>query len=316
MGGLTTKLLKAIKDTQTETEKYQKFCLFVFIIASLANLMLTAGRFCFSAILKPLAADLAISRAVASGILSLVMITYAFFSPVAGYLSDRYGFRRVVLAGSLVAFSGMLLSSSAQDVWQLYFFYGVLFGAGSATFYSVPLAEVRKWFVFRSGLILALVSCAGAVGIWIGPPLADWLVRLAGWRTAFLVIGILGMALLAPTAYFLKVPGIAASQKGSGDNKEALEKKSCDQAYNASLSLQEAFRTLQFWLLSLSYGSFGIGQFIILVHTLAYATDQGISSAHAAFTVGMLGAIGIPSRLLVGLWADYQGRRIPLIILV
>lgn len=278
--------------------------LFVLLIACLTNLVLIADRSSFSVLLKPLAEEFGASRAAVAGIFSLMMIVYAFSSPLAGHLSDRCGFRRVVLAGTLIASAGMLLSSLARSLAVLYFSFAFIFGAGSATFYAVPLAEIRRWFGARSGMVLGIISCVGALGSWLGPPLTAWLVQIAGWQFAFLLLGGLGFILLFLPLCFLRL-----GEEGTGTREQDKEGE------GASLSFQEALRTLQFWLLSASYASFGTAQFIVTVHTVAYATDQGIGNIEAAFVVGMLGALGIPGRLAIGWWVDRRGRREPLAIL-
>ena len=67
-------------------------------------------------------------RFSAGGINSMMNgLTFAL-SPLAGILSDRIGIRTTCCIGSLIAFIGLILSSFAQNIYQLVVTFGVLLG--------------------------------------------------------------------------------------------------------------------------------------------------------------------------------------------
>src|SRR5574341_2171321 len=60
------------------------------------------------------------SRGATAGIFSVVLTVDALLSPVAGYLLDRYGTRKISIAGCISLIVGLFLSSQVSALWQLY----------------------------------------------------------------------------------------------------------------------------------------------------------------------------------------------------
>ena len=57
------------------------------------------------------------SRGATAGIFSVVLTIDAMLSPVAGYLLDRYGAKKIVLGGCLTMALGLFLSSQVSELW-------------------------------------------------------------------------------------------------------------------------------------------------------------------------------------------------------
>src|SRR5262245_30656202 len=60
------------------------------------------------------------SRGATAGIFSTVLVVDALLSPVAGYLLDRYGAKKICLSGCGVLALGLFLSSRVSALWHLY----------------------------------------------------------------------------------------------------------------------------------------------------------------------------------------------------
>src|SRR3954454_895868 len=73
----------------------------------------------------------------ASTIDFLCMGLAAFFW---GTLSDRFGTRIVVLAGTLILGTGLVLASQATTLWQFQLAFGVLIGIAAGSFYAPMVA--------------------------------------------------------------------------------------------------------------------------------------------------------------------------------
>ncbi len=116
---------------------------------------------------------------------SLVMV---FFSPLWGWIADRYGRKpmvtRAMFAGAVITFAMGLV----ENIWQLLglrMLSGALTGTISASIALVSTAVPRANLGFALGLMQVAVFLGMTLGPWIGGLLAD----AAGYRTTFMVGG-------------------------------------------------------------------------------------------------------------------------------
>src|SRR5262245_60508947 len=130
-------------------------------------------------------------------------------------LSDRYGTRIVVLAGSVLLGLGLVTASQAQELWQFQLFFGGLIGIAAGSFYAPMMALASAWIDKHRSLAVALVSAGMGVSPVTVAPSASMLITAYDWRTAMLVIGIAAWALLIPASFLVRPAPQAAGAAGA-----------------------------------------------------------------------------------------------------
>ncbi len=147
--------------------------------------------------------DLAASSGGAGLTLSLFLAGFACAQLVLGPLSDRYGRRKVLLAGlSLYAVSGALCAASPgiTSLIVLRLVQGMCAASGTV----MAVAMVRDVFEGAAARTrLSYVSTVLTIAPIIAPTLGSWMLFLAGWRGIFLFLGLAGVALTAAVALLL-----------------------------------------------------------------------------------------------------------------
>lgn len=123
--------------------------------------------------------------AALSGFVVLQLLVYAVLQVPAGVLLDRFGARKLVVAGALIMATGQLLLAVA-DTLPLAISARLLVGAGDALTFVSVLSVVTAWFpVRRVPLMTQLTGLLGQFGqILSAVPLAA-LLHGPGWTTAF-----------------------------------------------------------------------------------------------------------------------------------
>ena len=121
----------------------------------------------------------------ASFIASIATIAVLFSAPLAGWLSDRIGSRRLLMALPFLLFCVILLLPFRVTGWQIYALMiaqGLIVGAvPTATFAAAP--EVMK-DARLAGLGLAVVMFGQNLGMFVGPVLFGRMVESLGWISA------------------------------------------------------------------------------------------------------------------------------------
>jgi MFS family permease len=261
--------------------------------------------FSFSVFFKPLVADFHASRATVSFAFSLFNLVGALSIPCTGMVIDRFGAKRVILAFTLLY--GLVLCSAPRvggSLWQLYLFFTILGIAMSGGPAPVPYGVViSHWFNRHRGIALGLSMMGIGIGSVVVPILAQRLITLFGWRTAFAMFG--GAVLL------LTLPVIAAllqndpEQRGlrpDGDEKNQLSHLPPQE--KQGLSWREIWHSPTFWVLICIFSLAGASVHGAVLHMSAIFTDRGVTAERAAMATSLVGAAVIIGRLGSGYLLD------------
>ena len=127
----------------------------------------------------------------------LFYLAAAVFAPIAGWLGDRYGARRVMLLSAVLYVVTLLLVAFMDHLWSLYFSFGILRGIAQVIFMVPLMAGVALWFTRRLGLGTGVLWAASGIGSAVFAPLLPLMVGNLGWQNSFLLIcAVLGASLL------------------------------------------------------------------------------------------------------------------------
>ena len=143
-------------------------------------------------------------REVTSGNAYSKLIVGPLFGFLAGWFIDRFGPRRLMLAGILMAGGALIGLGSVSTLAFFYLFY--LFNAlGYVCGGPLPnQVLLSRWFDKNRGKAMGFAYLGIGVGGAVVPLLAHWLTVGFGWRTALQILGVLMIAIAFPMAWFVK----------------------------------------------------------------------------------------------------------------
>ena len=261
----------------------------------------------FSIFIKPLAEEFGWSRGAISFGFSLVAGIIAFYAPVLGGFVDRFGPRKVILYGAVIFGAGFCsFWVLTPSIWHFYATY-LLTAFGGASLTSIPFATaIANWFTYRRGIALGVMGIGVFLGGMYGPPLVTYIIGIAGWREAYVTLGILIWVVALPVAGFLLVDrpqqvGLQPLQAPAGAAGMATTPQS---ERGRDLTLAEARRTSAFWCMAISFGLISGVSHAGLTHFAPLLTDKGITPQHAALALMLLSAMGVLGRVIAGYLVD------------
>jgi sugar phosphate permease len=149
---------------------------------------------------------------------STYFYSYAGFMIPGGVLIDAYGVRRVVGAGGAVMGVGTVAMALASTTWML-FAGRFLVGLGATVTFVGVLKVASLWFPpSRFGTLAAVSATVGILGSLVAIAPLAWLSASAGWRGAFLMVGVLTLTMAAVCAWLVRdrPPGVTADAPVSG----------------------------------------------------------------------------------------------------
>ncbi|MDM0115464.1 MFS transporter [Variovorax sp. J22R133] len=257
--------------------------------------------FSLAVFLAPMGAATGWSRAGISAAMTLAFLSMGVAGFGWGALSDRYGPRVVVLAGTVLLGLSAVLASRSSSLIEFQLCFGVMTGVAAGSFFAPVIATTASWFDRHRSLAVSLVSAGMGVAPMSISPFAAWLVTHYDWRTAQLIIGIGAWALLLPAVWFIRAaPGTAA-----GDATTVAPAP----AAGPPMRVGEALRSRAFLVLSATFFACCAAHSGPIFHTVSYAIGCGLPTFAAVTIYSMEGAAGLGGRLLFGVLADRLGAK-------
>lgn len=226
---------------------------------------------------------------VTSGNALSKLVVGPVFGFIAGWLVDRFGPRRLMMAGILMAGLALIGLGSISTLGMFYVFY--LFNAlGYVCGGPLPCQVLlSRWFDKARGKAMGIAYLGIGVGGAIVPLISAALVARFGWQRALEGVGILVVAFAFPMAYFVK-----ESPPGQPVRSAA-----------ARPSSKRAFKTPAFYLLTVgSMCSIGALAGVQQNLKLFLGADLRFSQSAAARIISLVLAFSIVGRLFMGWLAD------------
>jgi MFS family permease len=270
--------------------------------------------------------DFGWTRAATAATFSIFTIVYGLNSLVAGGLVDRFGPRVMLPAGGIVLGLGLIALTQMTEIWQFYLLFGVVIAVGLSTLGSVPsYAVLSNWFVKKRGTALGFATAGIGIGTLILVPVLQGVIDSHGWRTAYLVLGLVTLAVIPmitavfqrhrPQSLGLLPDGEIAPQTGTVvESKAEMVRRDVlvvDKEWaSREWTLGEAGRTRRFlFIFAARCLELGVLQ-LFLVHQAAFFVDMGFDTLVAAGIVATVGFVGSFGKILWGALSDRIGREI------
>jgi len=259
----------------------------------------------FGIFFKPVLLEFGWTRALVSGAFSLSWIMQGALAIVMGRLTDRLGPRIVISLCGIQVGVGYLLMSRITSLEEFYLSFGLV-GIGMSGANVSLVSTVARWFVKRRGLMTGVVLAGGGMGALITPAVANWLIRVYGWRHSYIIMGCLVLLVIIAGAQFLRKAPTDSSIPPRG--YQAHSKPQFD-SKSKRLAKREPIRTRQLWMVFAMFFSLGFSAYVVMVHIAPHATDVGSSPNQAAEILACVGGFAIAGRVLLGIIGDRIGNR-------
>ncbi|GGL55309.1 MFS transporter [Wenxinia marina] len=265
--------------------------------------------FSLPVLLTPMTEATGWSRTGISAAMTVAFLAMAFTSIVWGALSDRFGARPVVAAGSLLFGASLLAASQATSLWQFQAAFGAGCGIAVGAFFAPMMSTVTGWFTTRIGLAVSLVSA----GIGLAPvtmsPLVARLIERMDWRQVIVTLAIILVATTLPLAMLLRRPppqGEVAPLTGTDGAVAPVP--------TAGMNVRQALMSPQFIVIVLTNFLCCATHAGPIFHTVSYPQLCGIALGAAVTIYSVEGLAGMGGRIGFGVAADRWGAKRILVI--
>ncbi len=274
------------------------------------------ARFGYSVILPSMQAGLGLNNQQAGGLATANLIGYVIFSAAGGALSSRYGPRRVIALGLVVAGLGMLLTGLASNfltaaTWRL------LTGIGTGASNVPVMGLLAAWFVARRrGLASGIAVAGSSIGLIVVGPLVPRILAAygaSGWRQSWFLFGAITLVLAVLAYLVLRDRPGEAGLHAVGDETRTVAPRPAPGG--SGLQWGRVYRSVPVWHLGLVYIAFGFSYIIYMTFFAKALIGQGgYSTGQAGNLFMVMGWTTTLSGLIWGTVSDHTGRKRAMIL--
>ncbi|VTR29381.1 MFS transporter [Sphingobacterium thalpophilum] len=251
------------------------FCCCLIMGINIGLVMSCAGIF-----YKPVSTELGVSVGDFGLYMTFVYLFSTLMLSVAGKLMDRYSARWLLTLSSAVLGLVLLAMSRFDAVWQFY-------GAGAVIgltlafllYLSYP-TMVNRWFNSNVGFFIGLCSAASGIGGVIFNPFGGYLIANYGWRTTYLIFGMIVLIVVTPLlALLLRNYPADKGQKAFGEKQAETVKSGVD--YTFAIKSPVFYALIVFALLMISVSTLNL-------FLPTYVTSVGYTVEQSAFVASAI----------------------------
>jgi MFS family permease len=264
-------------------------------------------------IIVPLERAFGWSIGTISAAISLNILLLGPTGPFITGLMETLGLKRTILLCLTVLLVGTGCSTFISEPWQLFVTWGLLVGIGaSAGAVGMATAVANRWFVSHRGLAMGLLTSGSAAGQLVFLPLLGRLSQDYGWQSVSITVTLTVAVLIPLTALLLPE---SPSVVGLGPLGAGIEPPAPGRTSNpfsvAIDGLMRGVRSLDFWLLAVSFGICGFStNGLIGTHLIAFCVDHGYSQFAGAGILASLGVFSLIGSTISGWLTDRFNPRI------
>ncbi|MCG9554695.1 MFS transporter [Vibrio sp. Isolate31] len=266
----------------------------------IGTLIISLGiRQSFGIFMMPISEHFGTGREFFSFAIALQNLLFGVFQPFVGMAADKWGARRIIIAGACAYGLGLLLTSISTESSMLCVSLGALVGLGlSATSYVIVLGAVAKVVpAEHAAKAFGLTTAAGSFGMFAVIPGAQYMLNEFDWQSAMQMFGLL-CCLMISFALFMRAPKAASNKQAQAEKNQTLKE-----------ALSEAFAHKGYWLIHAGFFVCGFHVMFIATHLPSYLADKDLPASSAAMALAYVGIFNIFGSYFWGVMGDKFSKR-------
>ena len=231
----------------------------------------------------------AISLAMAIG-----QFVWGLAQPIFGAAADRFGSRRVLIAGALTLAAGAALTTVVSSELGLILAIGVLFAAGAAagSFSILIGATARRLAPEKRAFASGIINAGGSLGQFLLAPISQLFISSLGWVVAMYALAAAALATI-PLARPLSLSPHVDEPPGASGTAVASSGSLREQ-------LRSAGRDRSYWCLHLGFFTCGFHIAFLVTHLPGEVNLCALPASVAAGSLAIIGLSNVAGSLGIG----------------
>ena len=236
----------------------------------LVMMAISSPQYVWTLFVKPFQTTTGATLAAVQVTFTLLIVLQTFFSPVQGWLIDRFSAKLMIAIGAALSGLGWVVSSTVDSLLGLYAAYGLLCGLGTGIVYVGVIGLMVRWFPERRGFAAGVVAAGYGMGaIATTFPISD-MIAASGYRHTLLVFGAILGVVGVLAALGLRMPRAGEVPEIPADKVAAAAR---------DVAPATMLRTPLFWLMFAMMAMMSTGGLMVVAQFAAFAKEFGVADA-------------------------------------
>ena len=251
----------------------------------------------------PLEEEFGWSRTLLQTGISVSLLVSGLASPLAGRVIDRYGPRRSIIWGTVFTCGSyvLLATTSSMVEWYLYFSINSFFRG--FMFYIPFQVLISRWFNRKRGRAVGIMAMGFSLGGFL-MPLMQRIIDNVGWDVSFLFAAAIVAVVFLPMGLFLVRDHPHEKGLEVDGERRAPGADPRRQPIVSGLTVRQAMRTWNFWIIALAFATFFFAMFGWMFNGTPVYESMGISRETISLILALQALGGLISRPTFGLLAE------------
>jgi len=262
-------------------------------------------------LILPLEHEFGWTRSTVALAVSINLFLFGLCGPFVAAVMERVGMRAMMILALVVMGLAVILSTQIRAAWQLQLLWGVVVGFGAGALSGWVAATVaNRWFVERRGLVVGVLTAAGATGQLIFLPILASAIESVGWRLAVLIVSALALALVPLVLFVMRDSpqqiGLQPYGAQPSDAPASPLRVTTGNPFAAAIqTLLMGLRNRDFRLLAGTFFICGAStNGLIGTHLIPHSVEHGMTEVMAAGLLATIGAFDIVGTIASGWLSD------------
>lgn len=252
------------------------------LLGLICMMAISSPQYVWTLFTKPLTGALNVSLTQLQVTFSILIVLQTFFSPLQGFLIDKFGPRLLLGIGAVLTGASWILAASATSLVGIYLTYGLLGGLGTGIIYVGIVGLMVAWFPDKRGMAAGVVAAGYGMGAVLTTFPVTTSLAAQGYQATLLHFGLIFGVVALLAALGIKRPPVGWMADRTQQDREA-----------SGVAPAQMLKTPVFWVMFLMMTMMSTSGLMVISQMASFAKDFGLGSAE------LFGLAALPLALTV-----------------
>lgn len=251
-------------------------------------------------------------QSTVSWVFSLHLGLMFFCGVFSGSLFDRYGSRKLLIAGTVCMGGGLFASAQLHTLLQFILSFSILTAVGASLAMAPLIGVLSHWFLKKRGFACSAATIGGLVGASVFAVMLQDLYTSIGFKWAMRILAFICVGCMLLSILLIKDgPGrnvIDETELATETTNDERKHKWWLWEWLTSFIDFHLFKDIRFISLILAVFLSEMVAMNVLTYLASYALANSVSELKSYLLITIVNLSGIPARFITGILADKYGR--------